>query len=478
MPYLGIKEAKKRVIEFILKLDTLHNERKKEFLRNRENDIKKNWGILINEMVREASREACAINGLPLSPMIFTESDLSRINISKNDTSIEDYISTLKEEYQSLRQLKPRIVDNFNQIQEELSETENSIRTLENDLNKYKQMLNNEELSIRSLVKNIEVINTDITNNKDAAKLKKLGSELGNTSSGDICPVCNQSIQDILLPVNDMQFMSIEENIRHLEAQKEMLDFSLSSHNQNKSRLEENIIELESRLYKLRRLAKTLRSDLYSTNDNLSETIIYKKIQIESEIHRLTGLEHVINNKKKELEELSREWAEHLTEKVSLPKDKFTELDIQKLNSLRDHFVKNLKQYGYKSVFNTSDIDISRESYLPMIKDFDMKFDSSASDNIRAIWAFTIALFQTSHEKGGNHPGLLIFDEPAQHSIVTNDMKEFFKSIVGLSKSCQVIIGITIKDSEIRQAINELPKQAYKIINLKNKAFYRIDNEE
>ncbi|WP_185974032.1 hypothetical protein [Brevibacillus sp. LEMMJ03] len=55
-----------------------------------------------------------------------------------------------------------------------------------------------------------------------------------------------------------------------------------------------------------------------------------------------------------------------------------------------------------------------------------MKFDSSASDNIRAIWAFTVALFQTSHEKGGNHPGLLIFDEPAQHSIVTNDYETVF----------------------------------------------------
>ena len=39
-----------------------------------------------------------------------------------------------------------------------------------------------------------------------------------------------------------------------------------------------------------------------------------------------------------------------------------------------------------------------------------MKFDSSASDNIRAIWSYTLALLQTSKKQIGNHPGVLIFD--------------------------------------------------------------------
>lgn len=33
---------------------------------------------------------------------------------------------------------------------------------------------------------------------------------------------------------------------------------------------------------------------------------------------------------------------------------------------------------------------------MPVIDKFDMKFDSSASDNIRAIWSYTLALLQTS----------------------------------------------------------------------------------
>lgn len=53
--------------------------------------------------------------------------------------------------------------------------------------------------------------------------------------------------------------------------------------------------------------------------------------------------------------------------------------------------------------------------------------ESSASDNIRAIWAYTLELLQTSEKQIGNHPGVLIFDEPTQHSIGSEDTKAFFE---------------------------------------------------
>src|SRR5690606_14806073 len=96
--------------------------------------------------------------------------------------------------------------------------------------------------------------------------------------------------------------------------------------------------------------------------------------------------------------------------------------------------------------------------------------------NIRAIWAFILALLQTSNEKAGNHPGVLIFDEPAQHSIVINDMEQFFNCIINLKKS-QVIVGITIKDSDTRQAISKLPSKDYNLIRVPNKAFRKFEPE-
>lgn len=477
MPVLGIRESKKRVLEFILRLDTLENEKKKDHLRTSESNIKHKWDYLVKELNIHANRESCTISGLPTSPKLLSEDDFSKISISKDNDIIEEYIEDLKEQYEELGLMKPKIVDNFDKIQEELNETENSIDQFESELHKHRDMLFSENSSIERLASNLEVIDSDIRNNKDAARLRDLGSELSLATSKDLCPVCNQTIQDTLIPDSShMQVMSIDENIRHLTAQKEMLEFAQNSHIQNKDKLQSKITQLENGLFRLRSLAKSLRSDLYSTNDNISESIVYKRLQLDSEINNLNKLFDYISSQKLKLKELSDEWKQYLTDKAGLPSKKFTDLDEEKIKTLRNHFINNLRQFGYKSILNLNLIDISLETYLPVIEGFDMKFDSSASDNIRAIWAFILALLQTSNEKAGNHPGVLIFDEPAQHSIVINDMEQFFNCIINLKKS-QVIVGITIKDSDTRQAISKLPSKDYNLIRVPNKAFRKFEPE-
>jgi superfamily II DNA or RNA helicase len=108
---------------------------------------------------------------------------------------------------------------------------------------------------------------------------------------------------------------------------------------------------------------------------------------------------------------------------------------------------------------------------MPVIDKFDMKFDSSASDNIRAIWSYTLALLQTSKQHEGNHPGLIIFDEPTQHSIGADDAKAFFEQIIALQGNCQIIIGITVNTEEIKSAIENLDDKDYKYIHIGEKAF-------
>lgn len=78
---------------------------------------------------------------------------------------------------------------------------------------------------------------------------------------------------------------------------------------------------------------------------------------------------------------------------------------------------------------------------------------------------------QTSNECAGNHSGVLIFDEPAQHSIGAHDTKAFFDSILKLSDRCQVIIGITINNADIRKVISEIEDDKCNLINIGEKAF-------
>lgn len=57
-------------------------------------------------------------------------------------------------------------------------------------------------------------------------------------------------------------------------------------------------------------------------------------------------------------------------------------------------------------------------------------------------------------------------------------MEAFFKSIMNVKGEKQVIIGITIKDSDTRAAIKNLSKGTYNMIKINEKAFVPIINNE
>jgi len=475
MPILGIKESKKRVIEYVLKLDTLENDKKKEQLKQDEVLITKEWFECYNSLQIAANRESCSILNYPLNPKILTDKDIDQIIIRNRDGTIDDVISSLAEQTQKLNKLKPKVIDNFDALQSELNEIEDSIADLKKHVLACRNQVVIEKEAIKTLYTNLETIAIDISNNKDAARLRNLGSDLHLSFQKDICPVCHQKINDSLLPTEiDAYVMNIDENIKHLEAQQEMMRFALSSHIKHKDELDKEIQTTDGKLFTLRRLAQSIRSDLYSTNDSYSEAVVYKKITLQKQIEALENLQLLQKETEVKLKELSKNWANHLNEKNSVPKNKFTALDKEKLNLLRTNFINNLKSYGYKSIPNLDEVTISEESYLPLFEGFDMKFDSSASDNIRVIWAFTVALLQVSLLKDGNHPTVLIFDEPDQQSTIISDMQSFFTSILEITDKCQVIMGITLKDSDTKKLISELSEGKCKRVNIPNKAFQLI----
>lgn len=475
MPILGIKESKKRVIEYILKLDTLENDKLREQLKLEEFLISNAWEECYKTLEIAATRESCTITNFPGKPRILSDDDISRILIRNSYGCINDIILDLERQASEVKQLKPKVIDNFDALQKELGETESEIIKLSEHVHACREQLLIENESIHSIKENLETIAIDLSNNKDAARLRKLGSELKFEFADERCPVCHQKITDSLLPHSiDTPVMSIDDNIRHLEAQKDMLEFSLASHTSHKEDLEKEIQTIESRLFTLRRLAQSIRNDLYSINEDYSEAVVYKKITIEKQIDSLKSLEQLQTDIIGKLRDLSKRWDSCLVLKSQLPTKCFTDRDIEKLHLLKKIFIDNLRNFGYKSIHNLDEITISQENYLPLFEGFDMKFDSSASDNIRVIWAFTLALLEVSILKEGNHPCILIFDEPDQQSTIVSDMEAFFSKVIHISEQSQVIIGITLKDSDTRQAVENLSKEKYVRINVPNKAFQFI----
>ena len=99
IPFLGIKDSKKRVLEFILNLDTINTEKKKEENRLEEARIKAEWAIIVKEVRNAVGRETCSIIDLPVHPCEFTEISAKGVSLNKGRKTLDVYIEELVESH-------------------------------------------------------------------------------------------------------------------------------------------------------------------------------------------------------------------------------------------------------------------------------------------------------------------------------------------------------------------------------------------
>jgi hypothetical protein len=475
MPIYHISDARKRVVEFLIGLETLTNERKKKEIANQKENVTKEWIILVNEIKNKARQNLIEINNLYTEPKILSDDEIANITIMKNGKTIEAYLKDLDDKISTISSTIP-IIDNTKRysLEENLQLIESQISEKEIEINEAVSRRDTAQLRYKKFNQNIGIIQQDLQDNKELRKLKNLGSEQGIKSYEDICPTCGQNLQDSLL--KSETFMNIEENIQHLESQKELLDFAIKSQKENIDLVDAEILTAKNNLNNLRKLASVIKSDLVKVKDDYSEANIYERMQFINEKEKIELIEKVISEKINNFKILSQMWDDYLKRKESLPNEYFTSSDKLKLTNLRIKFLKLLHDLGYSSTIDLNEISISDVTYLPEVKGFDMRFDSSASDNIRGIWAFTLALLGVSSTYKGNHQKILIYDEPKQQNIVDSDFKVFLEKIIALRNNAQVIIGQTVKDSGITKIIKALEEGSYNYIDIGDKGFKKLSN--
>lgn len=472
--YFKIKEPKKRVIEFLLNLDTLESEKLKQEYKLLDQSIKNDWISKVKIISKLFEEIGFFVEGIPDSPE--THEDLLEGNIKIHRlqdgkrVSFSEYIEILNKEIDKLSEKKKTVKENFDELQNEYTLMKNYILKNEEILRELQEQRLFLKESIRNLTKNLEIINKDILNNKDVLKLKTLGSTSQWSVNNNVCPTCHQDIEDsLLLHKDNKDYMSIEENLQHLESQRKMFEFARESHKEDLSIVLKSIKQIEIKLETQRKIIHSISNDLFSNENNLSEAVIRKKLLMGNELDDINRTYKLYRQELTGLKALSKDWKQLKTNKNALPEEGLTDKDTKILNTLTKNFVNNLVEFGYSSI-DSSSIQISEHKLLPIIEGFDMKFDSSASDNIRGIWAYTLALLQTSASLNGNHPMILIFDEPDQQSVVLKDMKNFLIKLQDVMIDSQIIIGITIKEDETNELIQSLDQEMCKVILLKERA--------
>lgn len=456
MPIYGLNNKEARVVEFILDMDVYGNKMKKQELSISKRILENDWLNLNRRFERFTEKGGGKLIGLSDSPMIINNLDETNILLSKdkNDYSISNYLDIIIDEFDTLNQkeavtVKDKINDDESLVvknEEQLNQTSFDIEMLSSELTFDKQKLSNFNYQLENLTE-------DLRKNKGALKVQKMGAEIDLKVSQNNCPTCSQEINDSLLPLSVKQVpMRLEDNINFLSAQIKMLEVNIES-------LESKIISKDSNLNKLRVSQNNLRSQIrelkkeLTSDDRLPSIVdIEYRLNLKKRIEFYSRYLEDFAELKDELSSLSNKWKRILEEQEKLKKDTFSPNDISKLKSLSDNFKSLLSAFNYSSK-TISDIAISDENYLPVAKKpnddlfYNIRFDSSASDFIRSIWAYTCSLYKTSIAKNGNHPNFLMFDEPKQQDMSINDFTNFLKELATY-KNAQTLLFASFENSD------------------------------
>lgn len=103
-------------------------------------------------------------------------------------------------------------------------------------------------------------------------------------------------------------------------------------------------------------------------------------------------------------------------------------------------------------------VDISEKTYRPVHEGFDLGFDLSASDMIRVIWAYLFSFMEVSREVAGNHPQLLVFDEPRQQEAARPSFEQLLRrAAMNGAQGSQVLFATSEEERGLGEMLQGLP---------------------
>lgn len=459
MPYYNIRNPEGKSIEFLLDLDVGENEKSKRNLNIQKQLLTQKWVILFEQAKNLSNKGAASFCGFEDKPSIVNNaSDIFLSIITDEQTlSVVEYLENLRKEYIRLENIDSTAKINSDKVNE---------KRLQFEMNQYNQLslqldillpeITQDKELLKNYHKQLVSISEDLRKNKDLLKLNKLGASVSIDTAYKLCPLCRNDIDDSLLPEGIEETpMSLEENISYLDAQKKMIEVYIEGQRKRIQDKETQIQQIQARYFNLGQSIRLLKKELIADDRLPSELDIENKLKLKLRIDFYVKLLDDFDNLKQEIIALSKEWIKILSLEKKLPSDFYSSEDRSKINKLETSFLSLLKKFNYSSQSGER-IRISMDKYLPVvethlgedkIKQYDIKYDSSGSDFVRAIWAYTCALKKVSDIHKTNHPKLLMLDEPQQQSASIDDFRTLLAELSSY-KEIQVLVFASFNNSD------------------------------
>ncbi|MFQ6313597.1 ATP-binding protein [Lysobacter capsici] len=457
IPFFGIRDPRIRVVEYLLDLAVFEVNSIRNRLNSESIAIDLEWGRLFEALRGGAASLGFAVEGVPRKPK--ADFDLNKVRLYSHsiegEPSLPEYISLLREEYQGLNAPGRETSKESSEL---LARIEGKRDELLQTTSRYDHALADLEMS-RASAHDFESLlddaKSDLIKNKTAKKLRDLGARNSLSIAVNECPTCHQSVAESLLPESVAgQQMGLSANIEYLESQCRMLDRQLSGTKSTVAQGELRVTDLSTRMTARHKELVALRSE-FSAGELQTKAQLRRQVRIEIEVNDLESFQITHEKILKDLAAESLRLKLNQEARLNLPAHRYTDADSAQIELFEKNFRANAGSFDYTSA-KIGDIEISKNSLTPFLAQLelreirtDIKSDSSASDFVRLIWSYLVALYQvgTYGECRGNHIGLLMFDEPGQHSMAEDSQRALLASL-SAEPGLQSIVAASFDESD------------------------------
>lgn len=470
--FFRIQDIARRVMEFLLDLETAKNRRRRAELRAAIAELVGRWSDR-RKGLEEAAARVGRVRGLAVQPSAeFAVAPMLDMQLYYQGdwVRLSDVIQLVSSR---IAELESAQLETVEQAAPDTQERVTALRSLLDAqsavLEAVRGEYSAETQDNEALVERVKALETDLKRNQDAQKLQRLGSDLGRAASDHICPTCHQDVSNELLPTVESAGMAIDENIAFVKSQLELYRSGLANSRERLQEIAARYRGMERDIQDKQQQLRTLRQELTRPSSSPSRAAIEEIIRSQAFVDRLQSIDELAISLLDELTEIAAEWAISTSALQRLPIDELTLADKLKIDHLQSSIRGHLERYGFGS-FQPGEISLSNDNFRPLVLrtekgetvEKEINFEMSASDAIRLKWAYYLSCMELMKTFKVNHPGLTIFDEPGQQEVESSSLFAFLRTA---SRASQYGYQVVVSTSETYEAVAEALAEGANIVS-------------
>jgi len=446
----GIKNVKKTAVEFCLGVDSFEYEKKVTRLRNNITNSENEWEKLSSAAEGIADFNSVIMNKIPELKNYKDSYDLE-FNYQSGD---ETY--SVMERQRSIKLLIERMAIDVSATapdNNKLNSQQTRLRKLRREAEKNSEEIEVSLLSLSDVESKISTLKNELDRYHQLRRLKNVGSSIEADLDTKTCPICESDLYDTLgNKTVKREPMTLGENIDFL---KNQTDFYLNIKIRNTeilTRLQSAGKMISARINKEEILLDNLREDLNDINGEM-KALLRSKIQAEIELREAEKLGDSLSELKSQAARIYSAWSGYIATLKNLRGASSSSDKRLIIKALLSILKGNLSAFNFTPA-SIGYISLSEQTLRPEQDGYDIVAETSASDYIRIIWAYTLGLLQLAGQKEDVlHGGFIVFDEPRQHEAnIVSFANLIDKASESKTFNGQVIFATSLNVTELKAA--------------------------